>query len=623
MGVISTLTVDLRANAAKFKDAMQKAQKTASSFGSELRANLNKAFKRMGQAVAGAVAALGAVILKTAAATREIRNLALVAGESVTNFQKMAHGARTYGIEQDKLADILKDTNDKIGDFMQTGGGAMADFFEQIAPKVGITTKAFEGLSGSQALQLYYDSLKKANVSQAEMTFYLEAIASDAKLLEPLLKNNGQGFKDMALEAERLGLVLSDIEVAKIENMSRSMDRAQGIFKGLGNQLTERFAPVITHILNGLTDWAVKTNFVGRVADGVFKFVTEGAKLVADAINGWKVIFHGVIVAFNGFKAAFATGMNFLVNDVIVEFGKRIQSSVLWPVKKAAELMAPFSAKAREALQVINELSEPKRIGILDELQNNAMNSLNDSIAKFKAAVMAEVPSVAMEKAFQEIELKAQQAAQNVANNGLLSTDNGTFAGDGTGMTEEEKGKKEVEERKKTIDKIIALEKSKNAALQKVGQAAMLAQKVMATKEALIAGKTAIAKAWASAPFPGNLLAVSMATAAAAANVAAIQGVAHGGLNNVPREGTFLLDEGERVLSPGQNKDLTSFLARSGGAAVSGSPTPSIENKIEPSVVVVDNEEKMFEALGSSGAAEIHIAQIERNRSRYRQALGV
>lgn len=38
-------------------------------------------------------------------------------------------------------------------------------------------------------------------------------------------------------------------------------------------------------------------------------------------------------------------------------------------------------------------------------------------------------------------------------------------------------------------------------------------------------------------------------------------GIAHGGLDYVPKEATYLLDEGERVLSPRQNKDLANFMA--------------------------------------------------------------
>lgn len=41
----------------------------------------------------------------------------------------------------------------------------------------------------------------------------------------------------------------------------------------------------------------------------------------------------------------------------------------------------------------------------------------------------------------------------------------------------------------------------------------------------------------------------------------AIAGMAHSGIDNIPKEGTWLLDGGERVLNPQQNRDLTQYLA--------------------------------------------------------------
>src|SRR5690606_20447537 len=92
----------------------------------------------------------------------------------------------------------------------------MKDFFEQIAPRVGLTADAFRKLSGPQALQLYYDSLQQAGASQQDMTFYMEALASDATALIPLLRDNGKAIKDMSAEAQQLGIVLSDIEVGQL-----------------------------------------------------------------------------------------------------------------------------------------------------------------------------------------------------------------------------------------------------------------------------------------------------------------------------------------------------------------------------------------------------------------------
>ena len=67
----------------------------------------------------------------------------------------------------------------------------------------------------------------------------------------------------------------------------------------------------------------------------------------------------------------------------------------------------------------------------------------------------------------------------------------------------------------------------------------------------------------AGIPIIGPALGLTAATAigvTGAAYAANVAGIAHGGLDYVPSESTYLLDAGERVVSPNQNADLTGFL---------------------------------------------------------------
>ena len=58
----------------------------------------------------------------------------------------------------------------------------------------------------------------------------------------------------------------------------------------------------------------------------------------------------------------------------------------------------------------------------------------------------------------------------------------------------------------------------------------------------------------------------STAAAATGALIGSGMSAAHGGMTNVPSEQTYLLDRGERVLSPNQNADFTEFMKSGGGA---------------------------------------------------------
>lgn len=244
--------------------------------------------------VTGATAAATAAFTlasSTARQSEEILKGARLAGTSVEEFQRLAYAAKTFGVEQDKLADILKDVNDKMGDYAQTGGGAMADFFEFIAPKVGVTAEQFKNLSGADALQLYVSSLEKANLSQADMTFYMEAIASDSTLLLPLLEKNGKAYKTLAKEAEEYGLILSEETIEQNKKFGQQLDKISNLFTGMKNLLSTKFIPVFSQVLTKIEEFIKKNwQLIRQNLEGFFEGAIWVVKQFINALGtlfGW------------------------------------------------------------------------------------------------------------------------------------------------------------------------------------------------------------------------------------------------------------------------------------------------------------------------------------------------
>jgi tetratricopeptide (TPR) repeat protein len=228
------LNIILAAKDREFAKAMAANARRVQRFESDSKKSLggvSRSFDLLGDAAgklgltlsAGALATGMLSSIKNAIdAGAAIHNLAMIAGTGTTEFQKFAIAAKTVGIEQDKLADILKDVNDKFGDYMATGAGPLADFFENIAPKVGVTKDAFIGLSSDQALGLYVKTLQDAGVNQQEMTFYMEALASDATALNPLLRDNAAALTAIGDSAEKSGRLLDE---GMIKNAKVMQDR--------------------------------------------------------------------------------------------------------------------------------------------------------------------------------------------------------------------------------------------------------------------------------------------------------------------------------------------------------------------------------------------------------------
>ena len=242
-------------------------------------------FTSQAKAAAGVLAGLFSVgalagwVKQSALATAEVERLRQLSGATAEEFQGWAYAARSVGIEQDKLGDIFKDVQDKVGDFLQTGAGTLADFFENIAPKVGVTADQFRNLSGPAALGLYVSSLEKANLSQAEMTFYMEAIANDATLLLPLLQNNAAGYLALRKEAEELGLVLSGDQVREADQFRQSLQTLGAVSDGAGRQIAAELLPTLNEMTGLMGELGRETEYTATVAD-VLGF---GLKVLASA----------------------------------------------------------------------------------------------------------------------------------------------------------------------------------------------------------------------------------------------------------------------------------------------------------------------------------------------------
>lgn len=277
---LGQLTLDLVAKVGGFTEPLDRAARESKKQMGDIGKSVDVAAKALVGLGAAGAAGVGALVVSTAGAAKELIQFTSLANASATEFQRMGYAADTVGIANDKLADILKDVNDRVGDFVQTGGGPMADFFEKIAPQVGVTAEQFRKLSGPQALQLYFDSLEKANLSQADLTFYMEAMASDATALIPLLRNGGQEMGRLGDQAERLGLVLSDVETQQLADAAKAVDLLQAAFQGASNQLVVELLPAIQGATELLQDERT-LDAISGIVDGLDYVTTAGVAAAA------------------------------------------------------------------------------------------------------------------------------------------------------------------------------------------------------------------------------------------------------------------------------------------------------------------------------------------------------
>ncbi|EME5683456.1 transglycosylase SLT domain-containing protein [Acinetobacter baumannii] len=255
---LGRLTLDLVVQTASFSEPLSRAERQARTSSQGIANSLNIAAIAV-SALSGAVAGLSVAQLvnfsdQVIQTGNDIQKFSKLANASVREFQYYAKGAETAGISLESFADKMKDMQDRIGDFQQTGGGPLADFFTNIAPKVGVTIQQFQKLSGPQALQLFYNSLEKAGASTNDMKFYMEAIISDSSLLIPLLEKNGQGFKKWGDAAEKAGAIMSDDLVKSLAEAKQNLQLMDLQWQGVEARLVNSVVPAIETVIENWDD---------------------------------------------------------------------------------------------------------------------------------------------------------------------------------------------------------------------------------------------------------------------------------------------------------------------------------------------------------------------------------
>lgn len=434
---LGSLSISIDADTKGVDEGLENTNKNLEKTDDNLTKSAAKFGKWAGAAAAAAVAAAAAITKMTLSSINELNNLAQAANSTVKEFQQGAFAAEQMGVQQEKYADILKDVNDKMGEFIATGAGPMKDFFEKIGPRVGVTADNFRKLSGPDALQLYVDSLEKAGVNQKEMTFYMEALASDSTKLLPLLRDNGAAMKEMANTAEELGIGLSNVQVAQAVEAQRALSQIGAAIEGDIQKSVAELSPFITAMAEEFSEFIKESGGISQYVVPAFEKVAWVVGVFADGLRGVHVVFKGVEVVARGFIAAVAVGFDVLVKAAAA-VGNAIIDGILWPFRKTLEIAAKFSDEAKEALNSFNDAANQIKLDGIKGVEDFAaaqVDAMEMAKGELHELLMQPLPSQRIEEFIEGVKTKAKEAAPEIA---AALTGSGTdTAGVGGGFEEQ------------------------------------------------------------------------------------------------------------------------------------------------------------------------------------------
>jgi hypothetical protein len=313
MATVGSLIALLGLDQSGFQKGLSRADRSMERFGNKSRKTIAAMRGSFQGLTAGAVTRYGAAI--AALAGPAALGALTVASQKALDTQ--AKFADRLSISQRALGELQHAANQTAGDAGKNLPIALQRMTRRIADAeqgAGPAAKALDalGLSAARLAQLapdeqflaIGDAMRQVQNSGEQVRLTFSLFDSEGVGLINTLRQSRESMRDMATEAQLLGIAVSRVDGAAIESANDAAARAKGVFAGLGNQLAVQFAPILEAASDAFVQMALDAGGTGMLVQKAMKAGAQSVAFLADVINGLKVVWRGV--TFAGAAAAAA-----------------------------------------------------------------------------------------------------------------------------------------------------------------------------------------------------------------------------------------------------------------------------------------------------------------------------
>lgn len=624
---IQDLVVKLKADAGEFKATLQEAGGQAQQFSDGMKRSMtdvNTFAKSAGVAiggiaiaVGGAVAALGTMVAQQSQAAAEMSRVAQSLDVNAQKFQKLSYAAEQYGLTQEDMADILKDTSERITELVTVGGGAALDFFEQM----NISVEEFKGLSPDETFIKMMEALSQLDNQQERNLYLLQIMGDKGQRLSEVAEDGAASFLALAESLDQAGGVMNEHMLAEATELDKVLKDLSGTTARQLSAFMVELTPLVRDVAGWFKEWSAE---VVLIADTMRRSpLTEGglALAIEEDTNAIKDLKAELVDLAAGPKY----GMNSFM-DLLTGTDRQTRT------KEVEEELAELEARLKENSEKFERLrfgnavsfgETPADVVAPDTSFSSQGGGSSVGTGFVKPGAKEDKPKAptfggftedqieagleSMRRGFLEQDalewehhldrielLEAAYEAQIISEDELRSRSLESFNQYQDRLTDAtEKGAKDRAAIQERLDKQV-LGAQLNVAQQSLALIEQSAKEGSGLqKAAFMLGKAvAIGMTWinteaaaiaalapppiglgpvAGLPYSQTIRALGYTSMGLMAGQA-IAGIAHGGLGYVPEESTYLLQRGESVLSPQQNVAVTAAAEKINSGGVAGGP---------------------------------------------------
>ena len=304
--------------AAEFNSTSKKIADTADKIAGKFNTVAQKT-KTLSKVAGGALAAMGALAIKTAQTADELNTMAKQTGLSTAELQKMQYASELIDVDTDTIVGGLKKLKKNL-----TATNAP---FEEL----GIQTKNAKG-EFRDISDIFYDTIEALGKIENETerdTVAMQLFGKSADELAGIIDDGGAALRELGAEAENLGLIIPQEDLDKANELNDAIDKlkteATGTFAEIGIEIAEMLMPylpkikeAIEGVLQALRDMDPSTLGLIAKCAGIVAAISPIASVCSTAASS--VSFLSKALSGIGASAGISGGVFALIAVAILEF---------------------------------------------------------------------------------------------------------------------------------------------------------------------------------------------------------------------------------------------------------------------------------------------------------------
>ncbi|MGY3805502.1 hypothetical protein ACWNT8_15665 (plasmid) [Pigmentibacter ruber] len=251
-------------------------------------ASLQQIIFGLGVAAAGAAGSVAYISLSTARYAEDIKKNSEIIGMSADEYQRISYAAKISGINQQEMASSMSGLFQAL---KSNKDGTLSEVQERFI-NLGVALKKSNGEARnvSEILSDVADKFSKIDSPVKRATLAAELFGEGGRKMLPFLSEGSEKLRQLGIEAELTGNVLSDEQVSKLVILQNSYRRLTSMLHGLKLSIGMSLIPFMSNVIRRLSDWyeangmIIRQNlssFFTNVSDSLGRF----AQLIRNTYN--------------------------------------------------------------------------------------------------------------------------------------------------------------------------------------------------------------------------------------------------------------------------------------------------------------------------------------------------